>query len=90
MKTMLAAGAIAATLLFGGCAAQDQRATAAAVSQHDEANVNSRDGQRHEFMVGSRIPRETRESAESIKSVSRRGYEEGKIAKPGSPMDGGS
>ena len=88
MKTLFVAGAIAASLLFAGCASQE-RASAQAVSQHDEPNVNSREGQRHEFMVGSRIPRESRENAESVKSVSRRGYEEGKVAKPGSPMDGG-
>ena len=89
MKTVFTAAAIAASLLFAGCAMQDQRASASSVSQHDEPNVNSRDGERHEYMVGSRIPRETRESSESIKSISRRGYEEGKGSKPGSPLEGG-
>ena len=89
MKTLFTAAAIAASLLFGGCAMQDQRASASAVAQHDEPNVNTKEGQRHEYMVGSRIPRETRESSESIKSISRRGYEEGRDSKPGSPLDGG-
>jgi hypothetical protein len=48
-----------------------------------------KDGKRQEFMVGSRIARESRESAESIKTISRRGYEEGRMEKPGSPLDGG-
>lgn len=89
MKVPFTAAVFAASILFGGCAMQDQRASAAAVGPHDEPNVNSKDGQRREFMVGSRIPRETRESAESVKSVSRRAYEEGKGSKPGSSLDGG-
>ena len=87
MKTMIVIAA--ASLVFVGCAMQDQRASASAVGQHDEPNVNTKDGQRHEYMVGSRIPRDSRENAESVKAVSRRGYEEGVTAKPGSPLDGG-
>lgn len=89
MKSLFTAAAIAASLLFAGCAMEDQRASASAVGQHDAPNVNTQDGQRHEYMVGSRIPRETRESSESVKSISRRGYEEGRGAKPGSPLDAG-
>ena len=48
------------------------------------------DGQRKEFMVGSRIPRESRENSESVKSMSRRGYEENRMEKPPSgPLNGG-
>ena len=88
MKTILRAGALAALLACAGCAT-DQGASMKSVGVADAPNVEVKDNKRHEFMVGSRIARETRESSESIKSVSRRGYEENKIAKPGSPLDGG-
>ena len=89
MSRIVLAGACTAVLLCAGCAMDDQRASASAVGKHDEPNVNTKDGQRHEYMVGSRIPRESRESSESIKSISRRGYEEGRDSKPGSGLDGG-
>ena len=88
MKTMHTAGAIAALFLFSGCATQEG-ASMHAVGAHDAPNVNVKDGERHEYMVGSRIARPSRESAESIKSISRKGYEDGKNEKPGSPLDGG-
>ena len=55
----------------------------------DAPNVNVKDNMRHEFMVGSRIARESRESADSVKTVSRRAWQEGRDSKPGSPLDGG-
>ena len=87
MKTTLVTCALAA-LLVAGCATQEG-ASMKSVGKSDAPNVNVKDGERHEFMVGSRIARPTRESSELVKSISRRGYEEGKIEKPGSPMDGG-
>jgi hypothetical protein len=87
MKTTFVTCALAA-FLVAGCATQEG-ASMNAVGKADAPNVNVKDGERHEFMVGSRISRPTRESAELVKSISRRGYEEGKISKPGSPMDGG-
>lgn len=87
MKTILIAGALAASALCAGCA--NQGASMKSVGVADAPNVTVKDNKRHEVMVGSRIARETRESAESVKTVSRRAYEENKIAKPGSPLDGG-
>ncbi len=87
MKTTLGAGVVAA-LLCGGCAMQEG-ATMNALGKTDPPNVNVKDNKRHEFMVGSRLARESRESSESIKSISRKGYEEGKMDKPGSPLAGG-
>ena len=87
MKSMLIAGALAASFLCAGCATQG--ASSQALGKADAPNVHVKDGKRQEFMVGSRIARETRESAESIKSISRKGYQEGRDEKPGSPLAGG-
>ena len=85
MKTTLFAGAIAA-FVCAGCASQEG-ATMNAVGPSDAPFVNMRNGKREEFVVGSRIARETRESSELVKTVSRKAYEESKIEKPGSPIN---
>ena len=87
MKTIFVAGTLAA-LLAAGCASQ-QGATMNAVGKSDAPQVAVKDGKRQEVMVGSRIARETRENAESVKSISRRAWQEGKDEKPGSPLAGG-
>ena len=88
MKTMLIAGALAASLLCAGCATQEG-ASSQALGKADAPNVNVQDGKRHEYVVGSRLARETRESPELVKTISRKGYQEGKEEKPGSPLSGG-
>ena len=87
MKTIFAAAALGA-LLSAGCASQEG-ATMNALGKTDPPNVTVKDGKRQEFIVGSRIGRETRESPELVKTISRKGYEEGKLEKPGSPLNGG-
>ena len=88
MKTILIAGAIAASLLCAGCAT-DQGASMQSVGLADAPQVEVKDNKRHEIMVGSRIARETRETAESVKTLSRKAWQERKIDMQGSPLDGG-
>ena len=88
MKTTLVACALAASLACAGCAT-DQGASMKSVGVADAPQVEVKDNKRHEMMVGSRIARETRESPESVKTLSRKAWQEGKEAKPGSPLDGG-
>ena len=88
MKTMLIAGAFAASFLCAGCATQEG-ASSGALGKSDAPNINVKDGKRQEMVVGSRLARETRETAESVKSISRKGWQEGKEEKPGSPLSGG-
>ncbi len=88
MKTLLITGAMAASLLCAGCATE-QGASMKSVGAADGPNVTVKDDKRHEIVVGSRIARETRETSESVKTVSRRAWQEGKDAKPGSPLPGG-
>jgi hypothetical protein len=88
MKSMLIAGAVAASFLCAGCATQEG-ATSQALGKTDAPNITVKDGKRQEMVVGSRLARETRESAESVKSISRRAWQEGKDEKPGSPLAGG-
>ena len=87
MKTIFAVGALAA-FLSAGCASQEG-ATMNALGKTDPPDVHVKDGKRQEFVVGSRIGRDTRESPELVKTISRKGYEEGKMEKPGSPLGGG-
>lgn len=85
MKAILVAGALSASFLFAGCAMQEG-ATSQALGKADAANVNVKDGKRHEYVVGSRLARETRENAESVKMISRKGYKDAQMEKPGNPM----
>ena len=85
MKTLLTAVVVAATLCLGGCAMQDERAFASAVGQHDEPTVSSKDGPRREFLLGSRIPRDSRENSEYTKTMSPRAYENARHEQTGIP-----
>jgi hypothetical protein len=92
-KMIAAGGAMAVLVLCAGCADPylKDSATMGASGQFGAPAINvGADGKRHEYMVGSRIARESRESAESVKTLSRQGYKEGRMEKPGSsPLDGG-
>jgi hypothetical protein len=90
---MIVAGGIAVLVVCAGCA-QDpylkESATVGASGQYGTPAINIQpDGKRHECVVGSRLARESRESAESIKTISRTGYKDGRDEKPGSPLAGG-
>jgi hypothetical protein len=92
MSRVILGGAFAALFLSAGCATDpylQDSATLGASGQFGAPAIHAEDGKRKEVMVGSRISRESRENSESVKSISRRGYEDGRMEKPGSPMDGG-
>lgn len=92
-KMIAAGGAMAVLFVCAGCATDPylkDSVTMGASGQYGAPAINlGADGKRHEFMVGSRIARESRESAESVKTLSRQGYKEGRMEKPGSPLEGG-
>ena len=87
MKSYLLAGAVAA-FVSAGCASMDEGATTNSLSK-SEPQITMKDGKRHEILVGSRIARETRENAEVVKTVSPRAYQDSKMDRAGSPLDGG-
>jgi len=92
MKTILAGGALAALFLSSGCATDPylkDSVTMGGSGQYGAPAIHWDEGKRKEVMVGSRLARESRESSESVKTISRRGYQEGRDEKPGSPMMGG-
>ena len=92
-KMIAAGGAMAVLILCAGCATDPylkDSATMGASGQYGAPAINlGADGKRHEFMVGSRIARESRESAESVKSISRQGYKDSIMERQGSPLEGG-
>ena len=93
MSKIVMGGALAALFLSAGCATDpylQDSATLGASGQFGAPAIHMVDGTRKEIMVGSRIARDSRENSESVKSISRRGYEEQRLEKPsGSPLDGG-
>jgi hypothetical protein len=89
MKKAVITGAIGAVLVAAGCASE-QGASMKSVGVAEAPQVEVKDNKRHEVVVGSRIARETRESAESVKTLSRRAWQERKTDMQGSPLDGGS
>jgi len=89
MKKAVVIGAIAAALVAAGCATE-QGASMKSVGAADAPQVEVKDNKRHEVVVGSRIARETRETAESVKTLSRKAWQERKTDMQGSPLDGGS
>jgi len=92
MSKIVMGGAFAALFLSAGCATDpylQDSATLGASGQFGAPAIHTEDGHRKEVMVGSRLTRDSRENAESVKTISRRGYEEGKQEKPGSSLNGG-
>jgi len=79
MKTFLLATALAS--LIAGCSSQ-QVASMSATPDSDVGYMNVEHGKRQETLVGSRLPRDTRENAEQTKTVSRRAYREAIISSP--------
>ena len=84
MKALLLAGALAAPLLLTACA--NQGASYAAIGEAESGYVTVKDGKRQDTLVGSRLARDTRENAESVKSISRKGYKDAQTEKQGAPM----
>ena len=89
MRQVFFTGAIAAALLAAGCASE-QGASMKSVGAAEAPQVEVKDNKRHEVVVGSRIARETRESSESVKTLSRKAWQERRTDMQGSPLDGGS
>ena len=87
MKTVLVIGALAASLVLSSCS-MNPGASAAAVGQSEAGYVTVKDGKRQEALVGTRLARETRENAESVKSISRKGYKDSQLEKSGAPLEG--
>ena len=87
MKTILVIGALAASLVLSSCASS-RGANAAAVGQAEPGYITVKDGKRQEALVGTRLARETRENAESVKSMSRKGYKDSQLEKSGAPLEG--
>ena len=86
MKTLLLVGALVAPFVLAGCASQ-QVAAVSATPESDVGYINVKDGKRQETMLGSRLARESRENAESVKTMSRRAYQDAQNEKP-NPMLG--
>ena len=84
MRNLLLLGALAAPLALTACA--NQGASSAALGESEPGYVTVKDGKRQDTMVGSRLARETRENAESVKMISRKGYKDAQTEKPGNPM----
>ena len=84
MRTLLLAGAFAVPFLLGACA--NQGASYGAIGETEPGYIIVKDGKRQDTLVGSRLARETRENAEVVKSISRKGYKDAQTEKPGSPM----
>ena len=87
MKTILLVGALAAPFALAACA--NQGASYGAMGETEPGYVMVKDGKRQDTLLGSRLARETRENAESVKSISRRAWQEGQNEKP-TPMQGQS
>lgn len=92
MSKIVMGGAFAALFLSAGCATDpylQDSATLGASGQFGAPAIHMEDGKRKEVMVGSRLARDSRENAESVKTMSRRSWEEGRQEKPGSGLAGG-
>jgi hypothetical protein len=87
MKTTIAA-TILASLAIAGCADAPKTAQVSATPESDGGYMHVYNGKRQEYLVGSRLARDSRENAESVKAMGVRGYKEAQDYKSGSPMDG--
>jgi hypothetical protein len=85
MKTLIAATAFT-SLLIAGCGTTTPTAAVSATGESDGGYMLVRNNKRQEVLVGSRLARESRENAESVKAIGRRGYQESQNEKSGSPL----
>ena len=86
MRLLLLAGALVAPFVLAGCA--NQGASYAASGETEPGYIIVKDGKRQDTLIGSRLARETRENAESVKTISRKGYKDAQTEKSGSPLNG--
>jgi hypothetical protein len=80
MRAFITSGAIAALLASTGCAIDpylEDSATMGASGQFGAPAINFVDGKRKEYLLGSKIPRDSRENSEYTRTMSPRAYEQG-------------
>lgn len=81
MRALVLVATVAVSCAIAGCASQ-QVASMSATPDSDAGYMNVKAGKRQETLVGSRLPRDTRENAEQTKTVSRKAYQEAIIGAP--------
>ena len=88
MKTTTIIATLFTTALVAGCAAERPKvAQVSATGESDGGYMHVYNGKRQEYLVGSRLARETRENAESVKALGPRAWKEVQEEKSGAPMD---
>ena len=85
MKSILIAAVLGASLL-AGC--ENIPAQYSATPDSEKGYMNVEGGKRQEILVGSRLPRESRENAEFTKSIGRKAYQDAMTEKNGAPING--
>src|SRR6185369_3997517 len=79
MRTLVKCSALA-VILCGGCATDpylQDSATVGASGQYSAPAINLIDGKRKEYLLGSHLPRDSRENSEYTRTMSPRAYEQG-------------
>jgi hypothetical protein len=85
---IIIAAVFASTTLVAGCAGEAPKvAQVSATGESEGGYMHVFNGKRQEYLVGSRLPRETRENAESVKALGSRAWKEVQEEKSGAPMD---
>ena len=80
MRAFITFGAFAAALAASGCTIDpylQDSATLGASGQFGAPAINYVNGQRKEYLLGSKIPRDSRENSEYTRTMSPRAYEQG-------------
>ena len=80
MRTLFTCSALAAVLVCAGCAIDpylQDSATVGASGQYTTPAINMVDGKRKEYLLGSHLPRDSRENSEYTRTMSPRAYEQG-------------
>jgi hypothetical protein len=84
LKTLIVATAFM-SLLVAGCGTAPTAAVSA-TGESDGGYMLVRNNKRQETLLGSRLARESRENAESVKAIGRRGYQDSQNEKSGSSL----
>lgn len=80
MRAFLTFGAFATLVASSGCATDpylQDSATLGASGQFGTPAIHYVNGQRKEYLLGSKIPRDSRENSEYTRTMSPRAYEQG-------------
>ena len=87
MKIIAIIAALFASTLMAGCADAPKYAQVSATPESDGGYMHVYNGKRQEYLIGSRLGRDTRENAESVKAMGPRAWKEVMTDKAGAPMD---